>query len=33
MLPTPKDLLHGTLDALILKTLSRGPRHGYAIAK
>ena len=33
MLPTPKDLLHGTLDALILKTLSRGARHGYAIAK
>ena len=26
-------LLHGTLDALILKTLSRGPRHGYAIAR
>ena len=25
-------LLHGTLDALILKTLSGGPRHGYAIA-
>ena len=25
-------LLHGTLDALILKTLSRGPRHGYGIA-
>ena len=26
-------LLHGTLDALILKTLSRGPTHGYAIAR
>ena len=25
-------LLHGTLDALILKTLAAGPRHGYAIA-
>jgi transcriptional regulator len=25
--------LHGTLDALILKTLSRGPLHGYAIAR
>lgn len=25
--------LHGTLDALILKTLSGGPRHGYAIAR
>jgi len=29
----PKKLLHGTLDALILKTLSHGPRHGYAIAR
>lgn len=26
------DLLQGTLDVLILKTLSPGPRHGYAIA-
>lgn len=26
-------LLHGTLDALILKTLSGGPRHGYAVAR
>src|SRR5436305_5481485 len=26
-------LLPGTLDALVLKTLSRGPRHGYAIAR
>lgn len=26
-------LLHGTLDALILKTLASGPRHGYAIAR
>ena len=24
-------MLHGTLDALILKTLSHGPRHGYGI--
>lgn len=30
---TPNALLHGTLDALILKTLARGPRHGYAIAR
>ena len=30
---TPNALLHGTLDALILKTLAAGPRHGYAIAK
>jgi len=28
-----KDRLHGTLDALVLKTLSSGPRHGYAIAR
>jgi PadR family transcriptional regulator PadR len=31
--PPPKDRLHGTLDALILKTLTWGPRHGYAIAR
>ena len=30
---TPNALLHGTLDALILKTLAAGPRHGYAIAR
>jgi PadR family transcriptional regulator, regulatory protein PadR len=29
----PNALLHGTLDALILKTLAGGPRHGYAIAQ
>ena len=33
MRPAPKDRLHGTLDALILKTLSGGPRHGYAITR
>jgi len=27
------ELLHGTLDALILKTLSRGARHGYGIGR
>jgi transcriptional regulator len=27
------DLLHGTLDVLVLKTLSWQPMHGYAIAK
>jgi PadR family transcriptional regulator, regulatory protein PadR len=32
MEPT-KDRLKGTLDALVLKTLSAGPRHGYAIAR
>ena len=26
------DLLHGTLDMLILTTLQRAPRHGYGIA-
>ena len=26
------DLLHGTLDVLVLKTLSWAPMHGYAIA-
>ena len=26
-------LLHGTLDALVLKTLAGGPRHGYGIAR
>jgi len=29
----PNTLLHGTLDALILKTLTRGPSHGYAVAR
>jgi len=27
------DLLQGTLDLLILKTLTWGPRHGYAVAE
>jgi len=27
------ELLHGTLDTLILKTLSWGPRHGYGVAR
>ena len=27
------ELLHGTLDTLVLKTLSGGRRHGYAIAR
>ena len=30
---TTVDLLQGTLDLLILKTLSWGPAHGYAIAR
>lgn len=29
----PSGLLHGTLDALVLKTLARGPLHGYGIAQ
>jgi PadR family transcriptional regulator, regulatory protein PadR len=33
-MPKPTaDLLHGTLDAMILKTLSWGRRHGYGIAR
>jgi transcriptional regulator len=28
----PLDLLQGTLDILVLKALSWGPRHGYAVA-
>ena len=27
------ELLHGTLETLILKTLTLGPKHGYAIAR
>src|SRR5579863_8862075 len=32
-MPKPSDLLQGTLDLLILKTLSRDPLHGWGIAK
>jgi PadR family transcriptional regulator, regulatory protein PadR len=32
-MPKPADLLQGTLDLLILKTLAREPLHGWAIAK
>ena len=32
-MPPNRDRLHGTLDALILKTLSWGPSHGYAISR
>ena len=28
----PPDLLPGTLDLLVLRTLARGPLHGYGIA-
>jgi transcriptional regulator len=33
MLETEGGLLRGTLDALILKAVSWGPRHGYAVAE
>jgi transcriptional regulator len=32
-MPKPSDLLQGTLDLLILKTLTRGPLHGWGVAK
>ena len=33
MAATSNAIVQGTLDLLILKTLSWGPRHGYAIAR
>lgn len=33
MTATNTDLIQGTLDMLILKTLSRAPLHGYGIAR
>ena len=32
-MPKPADLLQGTLDLLILKTIAREPLHGWGIAK
>lgn len=32
-MPKPSDLLQGTLDLLILKTIHRDPLHGWGIAK
>lgn len=32
-MPKPADLLQGTLDLLILKTLMREPLHGWGISK
>jgi PadR family transcriptional regulator len=31
--PKPSDLLQGTLDLLILKTIAREPLHGWGISK
>ena len=33
MARTPIDLLQGTLEVLILKALSWGPKHGHAVAR
>ncbi len=33
MAPTRSDLLQGTLDVLVLKTLSTGPMHGWGISQ
>lgn len=32
-MPKPSDLLQGTLDLLILRTLAREPLHGWGISK
>ena len=32
-MPKPSDLLQGTLDLLILKTVAREPMHGWGIVK
>jgi DNA-binding PadR family transcriptional regulator len=32
-MPSRLDLLHGTLDMLILKTLQMGVEHGYGISQ
>ena len=32
-MPKPSDLLQGTLDLLILKTIARAPLHGWGISK
>src|SRR5258708_36851074 len=33
LMSRPSDLIQGTLDLLILKTIALGPMHGWAIAK
>jgi len=30
---TPQDLLPGSLDALVLQSLTAGPRHGYGVSR
>ena len=32
-LRNPLDFLPGTLDTLILRTLAKGPKHGYGVAR
>ena len=32
-MPTPTELLQGTLDLLILQTLATGPMHGWGVAQ
>lgn len=33
-MPSPRnELLHGTLETLILRTLAQGPKHGYGIVR
>ena len=33
MRPNARDLLHGTLDMLVLRALGTGPMHGFALSK
>ena len=33
MTPSPNELLHGTLDVLIMKAIADAPRHGYEIVR
>ena len=33
MTESKSELLHGTLDMMVLRVLTDGPRHGYAIAQ
>ena len=33
MTAKPMDLLHGTLDVLVLRTLAWSPMHGYAVSR